>query len=63
MMFCLFVFLLLLMLLGETDCHAGGEADQRAEVLRGILRLNFPAKLLRVLGIVVEDRGDAERRT
>ena len=62
MLHLLLLLLLLLAFFGDANRQPRGEADRRAEILRGLLRLDLPAAFLRVLVVIVENRGDAERR-
>ena len=56
------LFFLLPAFLGDANRHASGEANHRAEILRGLSRLDLSAAFFRVLVVIVESGGDAERR-
>ena len=56
------LFFLLPMFLSYRDCQPSGETDYCAEILRGLLRLDPPAAFLRVLAVIVESGGNAQRR-
>ena len=45
------------MLLCNAERNPGDEAERGAEILRGLLRFDLPAALLRILTIIVIERG------
>ena len=45
----------LLSLLGDAERHARGKADQRAEVLCGLVCFDPPAEFFLILRLIVED--------
>ena len=58
----LWFFCLLSVLFSDANRHASGETDCCAEILRGLSRLDPSAALLRILIVIVESGGDAQRR-
>ena len=50
------------MLIRDAERHACGDADQRTDVLRGLLRFDLPAEFFRILCLSVEKLTGVQQR-